>query len=276
MKNKIALILSWWWMRAVFCVGALTALVEKCWYTNPDIVIAWSWSSWTASYFVARQYKDIKKIRLTLLSTKKFINFWRIRKIMDIDYLIDIVFKQQAPLRVKQIEKSSIDYYIATTNSRTGKVEYFSPKNKENVFELMRASKAFPFFYGKSIPINGKYYHDGSNSSWVELHIHKALSLGANKIIVIDSYTKFSPLIIRFWLLFKSHIFSRWFMKEYIYRQKMTKKLQHNKNILFCSWSISSLSALDNNISDLKIAYLQWYNHIVKNKNNIEKFLLQS
>jgi predicted patatin/cPLA2 family phospholipase len=73
----------------------------------------------------------------------------------------------------------------------------------------MRASKAFPFFYGKSIPINGQYYHDGSNSSWVELHIHKALSLGANKIIVIDSYTKFSPLIIRFWLLFKSHIFSR-------------------------------------------------------------------
>jgi len=65
-------------------------------------------------------------------------------------------------------------------------------------------------------------------------------------------------------------------MKEYIYRQKMTKKLQHNKNILFCSWSISSLSALDNNISDLKIAYLQWYNHIVKNKNNIENFLSQS
>lgn len=84
---------------------------------------------------------------------------------MDIDYLIDVVFKQQAPLDVQQIEKSSIDYYIATTNARTGEVEYFSPKNEKNVFELMRASKAIPFFYGKSISINGQRYHDGSNSS---------------------------------------------------------------------------------------------------------------
>lgn len=126
---------------------------------------------------------------------------------MDIDYLIDVVFKKQAPLYVKKVYDSPIRYYIAATNAHSGKVEYFSQKDGINIFELMRASKAIPFFYGKSVGINGSAYHDGSNSSAVELHIQKALDLGANRIIVLDSNTKFSHFIIRLRLFFRSRVF---------------------------------------------------------------------
>lgn len=273
MKKKTALILSGWGMRAVFCVGALLALQKELWFTAPDIVIAWSWSVGTASYFVARQYKDIKSIRLSHLSTKKFINFWRIRKIMDIDYLIDVVFKKQAPLQVKKIYDSPIRYYIAATNAHSGTVEYFSQKDGIDIFELMRASKAIPFFYGKSVDINWSLYHDGSNSSAVELHIQKALDLGAEKIIVLDSHTNFSHLIIRLRLFFKGSVFKKWMMQEYRKRETLAKGFRTNNKIFFCSaWDTSS-SAMDNSKSVLKNSFLQWYQEIVNNKEMIKKFL---
>lgn len=273
MKKKTALILSGWGMRAVFCVGALLALQKELWFTAPDIVIAGSWSVWTASYFIARQYKDIKTIWLSHLSTKRFINFWRVWKIMDIDYLIDVVFKKQAPLYVKKIYDSPIRYYIGATNAHSGKVEYFSQKDGIDIFELMRASKAMPFFYGRSVDINWSLYHDGSNSSAVELHIQKALDLGADKIVVLNSHTKFSHWIIDLWLFFKSHIFKKWMMEEYHERDILAKKFRKNKNIFFCSASNRWPSALDNKQSVLKANFLAGYNQIVKKKWEIKKFL---
>lgn len=273
MKKKTALILSGWWMRAVFCVGALLALQKELGFTAPDIVIAWSWSVGTASYFVARQYMDIKNIRLSQLSNKRFVNFWRVGKIMDIDYLIDIVFKKQTPLHVKTVYTSPIKYYIATTHAQSWEVEYFSQKDGIDIFELMRASKAIPFFYGRSVNINGSRYHDGSNSSAVELHIQKALALGAERVIVLDSNTKFPHILIHLWLFFKGRIFKKWMMKEYRERKNLAKTFRIHKNIFFCSASNITSSAIDNKQSILKANFFTWYNEIVKRMWEIKKFL---
>lgn len=262
MKEKVALILSGWGMRAIFCVWALLALKDTFGISSPDIIIAWSGSAWTASYFVAEQYDYIKKIRLKLLSTKRFINAWRFWKIMDIDYLIDKVFKKQAPLDFEKIYASKIDYYIPMTDGVTWKVEYFSAKAWCDVFELMRATKAIPIIYWKKVRVGSRYYHDGSNSSGVELHIQKAFSLWAQRIIVIHSNTIFPLRLLKLWLFFKSRTFKNWFLQEYCERKQLQKTFRNDKRIISISPKNMHLSVIDNNAGNLKKAFEVWYEQV--------------
>lgn len=120
------------------------------------------------SYFIAEQYHSIKNIWENLLTSKKFINRLRFWNIIDINYLIDEIFKKQDILNISNISHSPIDYYIAATNAITGKVEYFSNHNNVDIFEVMRASKAMPFFFGETVQINNQYFIDSPNSTSIK------------------------------------------------------------------------------------------------------------
>jgi len=207
MNQKVALILSGGGMAASYNVGAVLALVEKYNFINPDIVIAGSGSAGTASYYVAGQYASIYNIWSNLLSTKKFINIFRFWKILNIDYLIDKVFKKEDPLDSKKIYKSNINYLIAVTNNNSGRVEYFSNKDRTNIFDVMRATKAVPILYGKKVKIKNKYYTDGVNSTSAEFNLLKACELGANKIIVVTCDIRVHNLFLKIWMLFKSKLY---------------------------------------------------------------------
>jgi predicted patatin/cPLA2 family phospholipase len=219
---KIAIIMSGGGMRAAYCVGALFELKEKG--IIPDIIIAGSGSAGTASYYIAKQDKGIR-IWTDLLSNKHFINFWRIKKILDIDYLIDEVFKKQEPLNILGVKKSIINYIIPATNIDTGEVEYFSSKDSDfDVFEIMRATMTYPVLYGKAICINSKKYMDGVFSASAYFHITKAKELGAEKIIIIDSGARKNKFLYKIYLYLKSRKFRKTQL-EYLKMGKNAKNI---------------------------------------------------
>lgn len=168
--NKIAIVTSEGGMSCSYSVGVILGLIDKYKLTDPDIIIGASGSSGILAYFVAKQYEAGRNIWENLLSTKKFISFSRWGKIMDIDYVIDEIFKKQEPLDIDAIKKSKIKLLIATTNLTTGDTEYFS--NKDDIFEALRASKAIVFFYGKKVQI-GEYIY----ILMVELLLHLQIIL---------------------------------------------------------------------------------------------------
>jgi predicted patatin/cPLA2 family phospholipase len=49
---------------------------------------------------------------------------------MNIDYLINEVFKKQDVLDVSNIYNSNIQFFVPVTNSKTGEIKYFN--NKDN------------------------------------------------------------------------------------------------------------------------------------------------
>ncbi len=212
MKDKLAIILDGGGMTSSYSVGVILALVEKYELTNPDIVITGSGGAGTLSYYAAKQYDSIRNIWSNLLSTKKFINPLRFWRIIDIDYLIDEVFRKQDPLDAEIIYNSDIDYFIAVTNYKTGKMEYISNKDGVDIFELMRATKAMPIVYNNPVNINGKNYCDSYISISTKNHIQKAIKLGANKIIVVDNGNEENVLnkfIFNFWLSFRNNEFKK-------------------------------------------------------------------
>lgn len=202
MNSKTAIIMSGGGMSCSYGVGALLALVEKYDFTNPDIVIAGSGNAGTLAYFVSRQYGSIRNIRSNLLSTKKFIDPWRVSKVIDIDYLIDEVFKKQDILDEGKIYNSKTLFLIPATNIETGEIEYFSNKNKDDIFEVMRATKAMSVLFNKKVRINGKMYCDSYVSISTKLNALKAIELGANKLIIIDNNlpNRLNEFIFSIWL----------------------------------------------------------------------------
>lgn len=152
--KKIAIVLSGGGMTCVYQVGVLQALREK-FAVAPDIIVGSSGSAGTVAYFATEQFETIKHIWLDLLSTNKFISLWRIWKIMDIDYLIDVIFKKEALLDVLKLTKTKAKYFIAATNSETGRVRWFTNGAEQYIFEILRASKAMPVAYNKRVGIGG-------------------------------------------------------------------------------------------------------------------------
>jgi predicted patatin/cPLA2 family phospholipase len=191
MVKKTAWIFPGGAAKTVYSAGVLYALCEMK-IPRPDIIIAGSGMAATSLGYVTGQHEIIKRVWCNLLSTKKFVNFWRFWKIINIDYLIDVVLKEKNPIDMKKVAKSPIKVYFPLINSKNGKIEYFSNKMKLDIWEILRAAKSVPFFTGlfsvKGVKIKGKFYADSLASTRFQLHVKKAIKEGAKKIFVFDNF----------------------------------------------------------------------------------------
>src|SRR3989344_4157308 len=164
-KKKIAVVCSGGGMRSAYTGGALVALAIKHKLIAPDIIIAASGSAAFALYYLTGQYKSIERIATELLSTPKFISFLRPFRIMDIDYLIDVVFKKQDKLDSQKLSLLNTKYYIPVTNAGSKECNYFSNDSAVDIFEILRATKAIPIFFNKQVQLNEIRYIDGTISA---------------------------------------------------------------------------------------------------------------
>jgi len=209
MRHKTALILSGGGMTCTYSVGVLMALAKHYGFTKPDIAIAGSGNAGTLAYYVAGQYDDIAYSWSNLLTGRKLINLWRFWKILDIDYLVDTVFKKIRPLNVEAIFKSKTHYLIPVPNAFTGSLHYFSNRQKIDIFEALKATKAMPLAFGKRIRIHDEDFVDSYASSSTTLHIAKAMKMGADKIIVIDNTrrNRLNETLFTLWSKMRNQLF---------------------------------------------------------------------
>ena len=185
MNKKIAIVTNGGGMNCSYSAGVLNALATEYNFTDPDILVGSSGSSGSLAYYISRQYSSMRTIWTNLLTSKKFISLGRLTSILNVDYLIDEVFKKQEPLAVDEINNSKTKLFIATTAYLSGETIFFSNDSTADVFEYLRASKAIPMAYNKKVNINGVDYVDGSLSALMSTGVEKAISEGATDIIVI-------------------------------------------------------------------------------------------
>lgn len=183
MKSKLAIITSGGGMNCSYSAGVLCAMAKIYNLRSPDILVGSSGSTGSLAYYLAGQYDSIQNIWTNLLTAPQFISLTRIFKVMDIDYLIDTVFKQQEPLDVEKIKKSNSRLFISATEYQTGKPKFFT--NTDNIFEALRASKAIPAITSKKVILDNIEYIDGAISTSFNINIEKAIKEGAKNIIVI-------------------------------------------------------------------------------------------
>jgi len=226
---KTAIVLSGGGLSCSWSVGAVLGLAEKFKFKNPDILVAGSGSAGTGAYFCSGQLRSIENIWGNLLSSKKFLSFARIGKIMDIDFLIDEIFKKADPLDVSKLQNSKINFQIAATNAKTGKVKFFSDFRKFDIFEILRASKALPVFYGKKVKVKKEKFSDGRFSSRVDLLLQRAIFFGAEKIIAINVSGSYLPgkILFDFYNSLKNKIKRQEFFAKNLRRVKNFQMPSH-------------------------------------------------
>jgi predicted patatin/cPLA2 family phospholipase len=277
MTEKLAIIMSGGGMKSSFGVGVILALVEKYNITEPFLLICSSGSAGTGSYYISKQYKSISNIWTNLVSSKKFLNLPRLRKIIDIDYLIDEIFKKQDPLKENLIYNSKTKYLISAFNRNTGNIDYFDNKKNMNVFESMRATKAMPIAYkiNPKIMINNSIYCDSLLSSRPDSHIKKAIESGSNKILIINNiaYKKKGAykLLFSIWMSFQGC------RKQYYKNEKKLLNYKPSKDINIFTITPKSkikITTLNNNINLLSQTINQGYQETIFN-NDLELFLKQ-
>lgn len=275
-RGKIAIVLSGGGMKCSYGVGVLVALLEKFRLAHPDILIAASGSAGTGSYFMSGQYRAMVNIWANLLSTDDFINLKRISRIIDIDYLIDNVFKRQEPLDVAGVLRSSTHYLIPVTHAVTGDLRFFSNRDGIDIFEAMRATKAMPVAYDKPVMIDGEPYIDSYTSSTVELNIVHAAALGAEKILAVDA-TKKGPSVSRtvfeIWLRLQRAQFRRKFAERLETRRNYQEKIPDGTNVLVLKPRKKlPVGTLSNNQQALQDTIQQGFEDTYADE-NLEKFL---
>ena len=191
MMKKTAWIFPGGSARGVYTAGALYALCEMD-IQKPDIIIGCSGSAPTCLCYVTGQKEILKKVWLESLSTKEFVNILRFWKVIDIDYLIDIVIRKNNTPDMEKVVKSPITIYFPLTNPMTGKLEYLSNKMGLDIWEIIKASVSVPIWTNlisvMGIQVNGQFYTDSSPGSRFQLHVKKAIEVGAERVVVFDNW----------------------------------------------------------------------------------------
>ncbi len=181
-----AIICSGGGMKSAHGAGFLYALATKLGITAPNIMIGSSGDAGNVLYFSAGQYDGMKRVWTELLSTDKFISFLRFWRVMDVNYLIDTVFRNQEPLDTNALKNSSIRWFVPMSDYDTGRTRYVSAEDALNPFEVLRASAAIPIVFGEKIPIDGNRYTDGELGPTLQDHVTQALRQGVRRILIIN------------------------------------------------------------------------------------------
>jgi predicted patatin/cPLA2 family phospholipase len=217
--KKLALILSGGGMTTSYCVGALQALRQKH-RIVPDIIIAASGSAGSASYYVSKQDKYFEHFWLDLLPKHQdIVNAFRFTKIIDIDFIVDVLMKEEMSLNLKNLRAARTKLFLPVVHWKNGNLKYFSNHDDVDWYAVVKAAKAIPIAYGRSVKILTERYHDSHKTSMPSTHIKKAVQEGATHIWIVNlthkdqKFSKFAFLEGVWNLLVKRSKFRRGYRK---------------------------------------------------------------
>lgn len=181
-------------MRGIYSAGAMTALADAGLAGSFTHIFASSSGAINAAYLMSGQTDLVAAGYADHLNKKSpFIRYWRLNKIVDIDYLVDRILKHsEFPLDVKAVIESPAILHVIVTDLHTAEAVELTSKevgrwdaSGELMYELFRATSALPLIYGRVVKIDGRNYVDGGVSDAIPLF--RAIEAGCTDITVVTT-----------------------------------------------------------------------------------------
>ena len=162
--RRLALVLPGGGMRGAWQIAALSQLDDLGLRPAFDIVVGSSAGGMNACYFAAGQAQAGVGIYADYLTghalRHRFVDFRRVRKVMDIDWLVDSVLRDAVRLDTEALVRCGQQVLVVVTDLRTGRPEVFDQHEPE-LFEVLRATSAIPVLYGRQPLVRGTRFSDG-------------------------------------------------------------------------------------------------------------------
>lgn len=180
-RAKVGLVLQGGGMRAAYSAGAIKPLIHHGLAHSFDHVIGSSAGAINGTYLLSGDL-ETNQSYVNDLTNKKFIDFKRKQKKVDIDYLVDVVMKQHRPLNLHHIAENPAELHIIATHIPSGESVNIADK-PDTMYEKLRATAALPYLYGNEVVVDGEKYIDGGVSNLIPVDV--ALANGCTHIIVV-------------------------------------------------------------------------------------------
>src|SRR3989344_2650141 len=126
--GKAAIVLEGGALRSAHGGGFLHALHTELGIA-PDMVIGSSADGGNAIYYSAGQTEQLKRIWTVHLSTWRFIALWRFWRVINVDYLVDVVLKKYEPLDLARAKGDPIAWFASVTDFDSGSYRYISARD---------------------------------------------------------------------------------------------------------------------------------------------------
>jgi len=181
---KTGLVVQGGAMRGTYSMASLMALEEIGIGSAFDHVVGSSAGAINAAYLLANQAKMAVSVYLDDISNKNFIDFARVKKIVDIDFLVDGVLKKNKSINAEQVRLSHSILHVILSEVLSAKPFIVTNKDEDfNLMETIRATAAMPILYNKIIQINGRGFIDGGVTDAIPLL--PAINQGCTDILVV-------------------------------------------------------------------------------------------
>ena len=171
-------------MRGVYSAGVIAALGEAGLCGAFDHVVGASAGGIVGTYFAAGQPELPERAYLDDLSTRRFIDPFRPWKMLDVDFLIDVVIKRRKELDVAALRAAHARAHMVVTDAVTAEPRYLTAGAEgHDIHEVMRATSAIPIVYNRTIRLGREGFVDGGVSDAIPLA--HALELGCTDVVVV-------------------------------------------------------------------------------------------
>jgi predicted patatin/cPLA2 family phospholipase len=185
-------------MRSIYCLGAVRALADSGYADRVRSVHTTSAGCVSGAVLLARATHgrsviEMRDLLLDRLLDRRFINLWRLRNIVDVDYLLESVrtVTSLSATMLSAAGRPELVFEVGLTDARTGQPTYVDlarlPTDLE-LYEALRATMALPFLYHRKVRIQGRRFIDGGVSD--PLPLLRALRLKPAVVITISCVAK--------------------------------------------------------------------------------------
>jgi len=171
-------------MRGVYSLAVLAAFEEMGWTRCFDHVAGASAGAMNGAHFITGQARYGVETYIDYLSNRKFIDLFRLRKLMDLDYMIDDLVRHVRPFNLPALLEASTELHIALADAEDASVHYVTNRSEDvDLWEAFRATGALPILYNRFVKVGDRLYLDGSFSDGLSLP--RLLALGCRYIVVV-------------------------------------------------------------------------------------------
>jgi predicted patatin/cPLA2 family phospholipase len=171
-------------MRGVYSMAVLAAFEEMGWTRCFDHVAGASAGAMNGAHFITGQAGYGVETYIDYLSNRKFIDFFRLRKLVDLDYMIDDLVRHVRPFNLPALLEASTELHIALADAEDASVHYVTNRSEDvDLWEAFRATGALPILYNRFVKVGDRLYLDGSLSDGLPLP--RLLALGCRYIVVV-------------------------------------------------------------------------------------------
>lgn len=136
------------------------------------------------AYFLTGQASYGVETYIHYLSKKSFVNPFRLKRIVDIDHLMDQIGKKLRPLLLPKLLSSPTTLHLWLTEHTHAHTEWITNRMPDiDIWEAFRATAAIPLLYNKSVKIGDGQYVDGSISA--RIPIRRMMDYDCHYVVVI-------------------------------------------------------------------------------------------